>query len=128
MKDYINDLRSQTAAAEDFFAAKVAFTVGPVELKKMLNDNKVILIDVREEADYKKGHIPNAVSIPKNQLGEYLTDLSRNNLHVVYCYNPYCHLAAKAALFLSRNGFSVIELCGGYDVWVNSFNYDIEAG
>ena len=47
MSEYINEIRYDTKKAESFFAQRLAYTLGPVELKKMLEDKKVKLIDVR---------------------------------------------------------------------------------
>lgn len=126
MSEYIDKIRNDTEAATDFFAEKLAFTLGPVELKKMLEDKKVKLIDVRRIEDYTEGHIPGAISIPKSDLAEKLTLLSKDDVHVVYCYNQQCHLGAAAALVLAKSGYPVMELEGGFDVWVNGFGFESE--
>ncbi len=36
----------------------------PEEVKNLLNDKNTIIVDIREEDDYKKAHIPGSVSIP----------------------------------------------------------------
>ncbi len=125
MSEYINKIRLNTKTAEEFFAQKLAYTLGPVELQKMLDDNKVKLIDVRRNEDYIEGHIPKAISIPKDELVKKFDKLSKKDVHVVYCYNQQCHLAAAAALILVKNGFPAMELEGGIDIWKNYFKFDI---
>lgn len=125
MSEYINKIRFNAKAAEDFFAEKLAFTLGPVELQKMLDENKVKLIDVRRKEDYDESHIPQAISIPKDELTEHFTNLSKTDVHVVYCYNQQCHLGAAAALILAKNGYPVMELEGGFDVWENVFKFEV---
>lgn len=125
MSEYINNIRLNTKTAEEFFAQKLAFTLGPVELQKMLDDNKVKLIDVRDKESYKEGHIEGAMSIPKDELVEKFDMLSKGDVHVVYCYNQQCHLAAAAALILAKNGYPVMELDGGFDVWQNGFKFKV---
>jgi len=51
--------------AKDFFEAKMAFTIGPVELERLMKSGKVNVVDVRAADDYAQGHIPGAVSLPK---------------------------------------------------------------
>lgn len=126
MNQYINNIRRDSEAATDFFAEKLAFTLGPVELQHMLDENKVKLIDVRRKEDYDESHIPQAISIPKAELIDKLTQLSKNDIHVVYCYNQQCHLGAAAALTLAQNGYPVMELEGGFDIWVNGFGFAVE--
>lgn len=126
MSEYIDKVRFDQEAAVDFFAEKLAFTLGPIELQHMLDENKVKLIDVRRKDDYDESHIPQAISIPKDELKERLSELSKNDVHVVYCYNQQCHLGAAAALILAKNGYPVMELEGGFDVWVNGFGFDVE--
>lgn len=125
MSEYIDKIRYDAEIAVDFFSEKLAFTLGPVELKKMLADGKVKLIDVRAKEDYDEAHIPEAMSMPKAELKDRLSELSEKNVHVIYCYNAQCHLAAAAALDLAKNGYPVMELDGGYDVWVNDFKFEV---
>ena len=91
----------------------------------MIANNEAIVIDVRAQEDYCEGHLPDAISIPYEMLKNKISELSRNETYVVYCYNQQCHLGAHAAFFLVRNGFSVIELDGGFDVWKNDFGFNV---
>lgn len=126
MSEYIDKIRRDAQTAEDFFAEKLAYTLGPVELQNMLADNKVKLIDVRSKEVYDESHIPKAISIPKEELVNRMSELSTNDIHVVYCYNQQCHLAAAAALALAKNKFPVMELDGGFKVWVEDFHFEVE--
>lgn len=126
MSEYIDKIRFDTEAATAFFEEKLAYTLGPVELKQMLADGKVKLIDVRMKDDYDEGHIPMATSIPKGELKDRLTELSKHDVHVVYCYNQQCHLGAAAAFKLAQNGYPVMELDGGFDTWAEDFKFEIE--
>lgn len=119
------ELRMNTEMAEKYFASKLAFTLGPVELKEMMEQENITVIDVRRYEDYEKSHIPNAISIPKKDLSSNLHKLSKDNINVVYCYTQQCHLGARAALILAENGYHVMELDGGFDVWKNDYDYDV---
>jgi rhodanese-related sulfurtransferase len=104
------------AKAKEYFAAKMAFTTGPVELNRARNTNGVAVIDVRAEEDYAKGHIPGAVNLPKTKWST-LGGLHKDKINVLYCYSQVCHLAATAAVEFAGRGFSVMELEGGFDEW-----------
>lgn len=103
--------------ARQFFAAKMEFTTGPVELNRALEQKaNIAVVDVREAEDYEKGHIPGALNLPHDQW-HTLKGLRRDTLNVLYCYSHVCHLAAMAAVELAGKGFSVMEMDGGFEAW-----------
>lgn len=105
------------AKAKAFFEDKMAFTTGPIELDRWLKSHENIsVIDVRAEEDYRKGHIPGAVNLPKERWNT-LEGLSKNRTNVLYCYSQVCHLAATAAREFASHGYPVMELEGGFDEW-----------
>ena len=103
--------------AAEYFAGKLAFTTGPFELDGMLKRGEPInVVDVRLPSDFRAGHIPGAINLPK---GKWHTaggiDPARRT--VVYCYNQTCHLAAEAAVEFAAHGISSVEMEGGFDAW-----------
>lgn len=126
MTKNIQELRAHVEMAEVYFAKKLAYTLGPVELKKMMEKDNVRLIDVRAAEDYAEGHIPQAISIPKAELKDKLELLLKEDINIVYCYNQQCHLAASAAYTLALNGYPPMELEGGFSTWVDDFKFEIE--
>src|SRR5262245_3820146 len=101
--------KNDPAKAKQYFADKLAFTTGPVELSRELKGANIAVIDVREAEDYGKGHIPGAVSLPHNKWNTY-EGLRKDAVNVVYCYSQVCHLAAKAAVEFASKGYSVMEM------------------
>ena len=112
------------AKAKEFFEAKMAFTTGPVELERMMKQGGVNIVDVRAADDYAKGHIPGAVSLPKEKWGS-LQGLQKDRVNVLYCYSLVCHLAATAAVQFAAQGFAVMELDGGWRWWQED-GFDVE--
>src|ERR1035441_9076556 len=54
-------IKSNAAKAKQFFADKMAFRTGPVEISPQIEKRgEVAIIDVREAKDFKKGHVPGA--------------------------------------------------------------------
>src|SRR5882762_10511349 len=106
-----------SARAKQFFANKMAFTTGPVELNHRIeHKDNIVIVDVREPEDYRKGHIPNAINLPKARW-QSAEGLRKDSLNVLYCYSVVCHLAANAAVELAGRGFPVMEMDGGFDAW-----------
>lgn len=121
-----DDIIRQSHRAQEYFEDKVAFSVGPVELKNMMDERCLKIIDVRKPELYRKSHIPNAISMPAETLLNEIDTLSKKHVHVVYCYNQQCHLAAKCCLMLAADLIPVVELEGGFDAWQN-FGFEIES-
>lgn len=78
---------------------------------------KIILIDVRPEDEYKAGHIPNAVSIPLTQLKRRLNELPKNRTIIAYCRGPLCVMSADAIKLLNQRKFTAIRMEDGYVEW-----------
>jgi rhodanese-related sulfurtransferase len=115
--------------AKEFFEDKIAFTTGPVEVfhqiqDKSQNTEDFVVIDVRAAEDYQQGHVPGALNLPKDQ---WYTQqgLDKEKVNVLYCYSQTCHLAAKAAVEFAGQGFSVMEMDGGFKAWKDG-NFKIE--
>jgi len=120
------NITKQTQRAKEFFEDRLAFTVGPVELKEMMEKerNSIEIIDVRLKEYFDKGHIPSAMSMPGKEFEMHLNKLSKDKINVVYCYSQQCHLGSKMALILADKGYPVMELEGGFNEWKNS-DFDI---
>ena len=56
--------KNDPAQARQYFADKLAFTTGPVEVARNLKQADIVVVDVREAEDYRKGHVPGAVNLP----------------------------------------------------------------
>jgi len=124
----LTNITKQTDRAKAFFEDKLAFTLGPVELKEMLNNSDIQIVDVRNRDDYEKDHIPNAISIPGKDLDNFINKLSKDKTTIVYCYSQQCHLGAKTALRLAERGYPVMEMDGGYDAWKNIYGFNVKSG
>ena len=46
-----------------------------------------LVIDVRDRAEYKTGHVPGAINIPQKKLARQLDKLADASSVVLYCYN-----------------------------------------
>lgn len=103
-----------------YFQNKLAFTTGPKEVEHMIDDeDPITIIDVRKPKDFAKGHVPHALSIPKEQWTSpaALEQLDRTKVNVVYCYSAVCHLAANFCAELASRGYRVMEMEGGMEAW-----------
>ncbi len=123
MNEKIKQTRLNTVEAQDYFIEKLAYTLGPVELKNFMEKGGVRVVDVRTAADYEIAHIPGAISIPKDEIDANLDKLSKDEITIVYCYNQQCHLGDNACLNIAQYGYPVMLMEGGFDVWVKDFRF-----
>lgn len=87
------------------------------ELKRLVADGCVTLLDVRPALEYRQGHIPEARSVPVDELEHRLDELPRDREVVAYCRGPYCVLAPQAVEVLRRHGFQAQRLEDGMPEW-----------
>lgn len=77
-----------------------------------------VLLDVRGEASYAQGHLPEAVLFPHSRISvESLALYPLDTLFVVYCAGPHCNGADKAALKLAQLQRPVKKMIGGVTGW-----------
>ena len=89
----------------------------PKELQKAVQDNAVILLDVRPEDEFAAGHITGAINIPIEQLATHQTELVQQKPIVVYCRGPYCLWSYEAVEQLQQSGLAASRLPHGYAEW-----------
>jgi rhodanese-related sulfurtransferase len=73
--------------------------------------NGAVWLDVRSQADFARGNLPGALSIPLNSLRTTAGELDRAKLYICCCRNG--RQSATAAFLLKQMGFNVGVLRGG---------------
>jgi len=119
-----NFFKSVSIAA---FSAKLLLTgcqpssvasVTPSEAAKMFSEQKAIIVDVREDDEWKAQHIAGAIHIPLAQVESRLAELAqyKDSNVVVQCRSG--KRSEKAAGLLKSAGFDkVYNLAGGIMAW-----------
>lgn len=87
------------------------------QLESMINNNQVLLMDVRPSIEFEFGHITGAISLPMNELMEKLKTLPTDKEIIAYCRGPFCVLADEAVKVLTEKGYKVRRLDEGYPEW-----------
>jgi 3-mercaptopyruvate sulfurtransferase SseA len=59
--------------------------VTTIELQDLLKKNEAFVIDVRNDASFKAGHIPGAKLIPATEILNHVDELPKDKLIVTYC-------------------------------------------
>src|ERR687885_70688 len=82
-----------------------------------LQDESVIILDVRPEEEYRAGHIPSARSVPVERLEAYLEEIPKNREIIAYCRGPYCVFSDEAVALLRSRGYQARRLAQGLPDW-----------
>lgn len=100
--------------------------INAAELLRLAEAGDVVVLDVRPELEYRSGHIPEARSIPIDELEKRLDDLPRDQEIIAYCRGPYCVFADEAVTLLQERGFRARRLVEGLPDW-QALNLPVES-
>jgi rhodanese-related sulfurtransferase len=78
-----------------------------------------LVIDVRDAADFARGHLPGARHLPLAQLAQQTEQLPKDRPIVTYCnmHHPGQSRGERAASLLSAAGLQAMALAGGFPAW-----------
>ncbi len=98
----------------------------PKEVESLINENeKVILLDIREKWEYDICHIKNSLNIPMGELWFRFSEFDKSDLYVLIC-----HLGIRSRMIgkhLSSIGFkNIINLSTGVNGWANEIEHTME--
>jgi rhodanese-related sulfurtransferase len=95
------------------------------KLKNMLDQKENFnLIDVRELAEYERGHIEGSIHIPLSMIPLKLNEFEKNSTYVLQCRSGA--RSYQAASFLEKNGFeNVSNLSGGIIAWAEKIDQSV---
>ncbi len=74
------------------------------------DSDRALLLDVRPADEFAAGHLPDALSIPIDELPQRLGELPRHLTIVAYCRGAFCTIADEAVQLLKANGFDAMRL------------------
>lgn len=102
-------------------AKKLVKECSPEELHARMAAPHALVIDVREPDEYRQGHIPGAVNIPRGMLEFKISSepaLQQVDRPILLCCKSSGR-AALSAVALHNMGFSnVVSVAGGFDAWI----------
>ena len=92
--------------------------VTTLQATHMINRDDALVIDVRDAAEYAKGHILGARSAPLSDLERKLAELAKFKARPVIVHCESGNRSTNAIGILRRNGFAnVYNLAGGLAAW-----------
>lgn len=87
------------------------------EAKETIDNEDVVVLDVRTKEEYDSGHIDNAVLLPVTKIDEKVFDIitSKNEKILVYCRSG--NRSATASKLLIEMGYTNVYDFGGIIDW-----------
>jgi len=94
----------------------------PMNAIRLLNNNDdALIIDVRESAEFAKGHIKGAINLPLSSFKDKLSSVSKPKDTAVLTYCTSGVSSGKACRLLTQAGFSnVHNIAGGINGWLDA--------
>ena len=95
--------------------------LGSKEVTLLINREPAMLVDVRSEADFRAGHITNAINIPLDQIEVQINKITSNSKKniIVYCQKGV--RSAQAFRLLNKLGLpKLFTIEGGLDAWLKN--------
>jgi rhodanese-related sulfurtransferase len=108
-------------------AKKKVSEVSVAEAKaKIASDASLIVLDVREPDEFKKGHIPKAINIPRGMLEfKIAKEIPNKDARIlVYCKTGGRSCLASSTL-LTMGYKNAMSMAGGWDAWLKA-GYPVE--
>ncbi len=81
-------------------------------------DESVILLDVREDDEWQRGHAPGALHIPMGQIPTRLQEIDSTATLYVVCQAG--GRSQRVSQYLAQNGYAPINLSGGMLAWAGA--------
>jgi rhodanese-related sulfurtransferase len=92
--------------------------VSILQATQLINQGKGVIVDVRDPAEFKAGHLRDAKNIPFNELSNRVNELNKFKAKAVIAVCQSGVQSAKAAAQLKKAGFNdSFSLEGGVAAW-----------
>lgn len=94
-------------------------SIDVVELDALLQKNAVRVLDVREDHEFRRGHVPGAIHVPVKRLPDRIGKLKRDKPYAVICASG--NRSRHATTYLLEQGFDgAVTVQGGTNAWARS--------
>jgi rhodanese-related sulfurtransferase len=91
-------------------------SIDVAELEALLADGSIQVLDVREDHEFRRGHVPGAVHIPAGRLPERAGRLARDRRYAVICESG--NRSRGPTRYLLEQGFEgTVSVRGGTGAW-----------
>ncbi|WP_337019589.1 rhodanese-like domain-containing protein [Oceanobacillus massiliensis] len=89
--------------------------ISPNEVEQMMNQENIVVIDVREDEEVAQGKIKQAKHIKLGNIPEAVSELDKDKEYIMVCRSGARSM--KASMFMDEQGFKVLNMKGGMLNW-----------
>jgi rhodanese-related sulfurtransferase len=97
---------------------EVDVTQAPIAAVPSTFDGSVILLDVREDDEWQRGHAPGALHIPMSQVPSRIGEIDVEAKLFVVCQAG--GRSQRVAQYLARSGYRPVNVSGGMLAWAGA--------
>lgn len=91
--------------------------LSPHQVTQLVNQGNALLVDLRDSAEFKTGHIVGSVNISHTKLSKETTELDAHKEKIIILIDKLGQHAGVVGRFLGKEGFQVRRLGGGIAEW-----------
>ena len=95
-----------------------------LELKKMLKNNEVVLLDVREPYEIEICNVKGSLFIPMNEIPQNIEQLDKEKRYAVMCHSGVRSLYVSN--YLNSLGYSTLNVTGGIERWATDVDKNMK--
>ncbi len=93
-------------------------SISPLIAVTKMNDDNILIVDVRDPQEFQKSHIENAINIPLGNLADKLPTLEKHKRQTLLVNCQTGARSVSACKILTKAGFeNVFNLLGGIQSW-----------
>lgn len=89
------------------------------QLTALVNSDTAVILDIRPSAEFKAGHLVDAINIPYERINSDLATLEKYKSKTIIIVDKMGQYAGTAGRQLAKEGFEVRRLSGGISEWQN---------
>ena len=95
-----------------------------VKLKKMLRDNEVVLLDVREPHEIEICSVKGSLFIPMGEIPKNIVQLDKEKKYAVMCHSGV--RSFHVSNYLNSLGYSALNVVGGIEKWATDVDKNMK--
>ena len=96
---------------------KSGLPISTHELTSLVNAEKAVVLDIRPNAEYKAGHLVDALNIPYEKVNSDVSGLEKYKTKTIIIVDKMGQYSGVVGRSLLKQGFDVRRLSGGISEW-----------